>query len=321
MEEWTTNNDFSTSTSTSNSQLHNSSTDPRDNKPEIEVKNPIAARKVQKADREKLRRDKLNEQFLELGNTLDPVRPKNDKATILTDTVQILKDLTAEVSRLKADSAALSEESHELMQEKNELREEKVSLKSDIESLNVQYQQRLRIMFPWASVEPPVVMAPPPYSYPVAVPVPPGSIPMHPSLQAFPYFGNQNPAAIPNPCSTFIQYPTPTNHSIEPQSTQYASSSQISSKQDARSRSSDRQKGNNAERSGDSNDDVATDLELKMPGSSTQQDTCSGERRGKQTQKKERSVTNGSASSRFSSSQGLPDSSSNSVGDVLKSGK
>lgn len=36
----------------------------------MEVKDPIAARKVQKADREKLRRDRLNEQFLELGNTL-----------------------------------------------------------------------------------------------------------------------------------------------------------------------------------------------------------------------------------------------------------
>ena len=39
-------------------------------KPEVEVKDPIAARKFQKADREKLRRDRLNEQFLELGNAL-----------------------------------------------------------------------------------------------------------------------------------------------------------------------------------------------------------------------------------------------------------
>ena len=36
----------------------------------MEVKDTIAARKVQKADREKLRRDRQNEQFLELGNTL-----------------------------------------------------------------------------------------------------------------------------------------------------------------------------------------------------------------------------------------------------------
>lgn len=34
------------------------------------VKDAVAARKVQKADREKLRRDRLNEQFVELGNVL-----------------------------------------------------------------------------------------------------------------------------------------------------------------------------------------------------------------------------------------------------------
>lgn len=44
----------------------------------------------------------------------DPDRPKNDKATILTDTIQMLKDLTAEVNRLKADYEALSEESREV---------------------------------------------------------------------------------------------------------------------------------------------------------------------------------------------------------------
>lgn len=45
----------------------------------------------------------------------DPDRPKNDKATILTDTVQELKDLTAEVGRLKAECAALTEEAREVM--------------------------------------------------------------------------------------------------------------------------------------------------------------------------------------------------------------
>ena len=95
------------------------------------------------------------------------------------------------------------------MQEKNELREEKASLKSDIENLNVQYQQRLRVMFPWGHVDPSVVVSPS-YSYTtVPIPVPPGPIPVHPSLQPFPFFGNQNPGAIPGPCSTFIPYPTP----------------------------------------------------------------------------------------------------------------
>ena len=41
---------------------------------DVEIKDPVAARKVQKADREKLRRDRLNEQFLELGNTLGTLK-------------------------------------------------------------------------------------------------------------------------------------------------------------------------------------------------------------------------------------------------------
>ncbi|KAA8531975.1 hypothetical protein F0562_006883 [Nyssa sinensis] len=294
----------------------NSHPEPRQ-RPEVEVKDSITARKVQKADREKLRRDKLNEQFLELGNALDPDRPKNDKATILTDTIQLLKDLTGEVNRLKAECAALSEESRELTQEKNELREEKASLKSDIDNLNVQCQQRLRVMFPWGAIDPSVVVAPP-YSFPVPLPVTPGPIPMHPSLQPFPFFGNQNPRAIHNTCSTSIPYPTPANPHIDQPSTQFASTSHISSKQDSRSKSLDHHKSSNGEKTDDS-DDVVTELELKTPGSTAQQELSPGERKGKQPQRNEKSNTDGSCSSTYSSSQGFQDCSSNSVGDILKS--
>lgn len=39
-------------------------------RPDVEANDPVSARKVQKADREKLRRDRLNEHFLELGNAV-----------------------------------------------------------------------------------------------------------------------------------------------------------------------------------------------------------------------------------------------------------
>ena len=171
--------------------------------------------------------------------------------------------------RFRTHFVLISSSIPQLTQEKNELREEKASLKSDIENLNAQYQQRLRVMFPWATMDPSVVMGPP-YSYPVSVPVPPGPIPMHPSLQPFTFFGSQNPGAIPNPCSTFVPYTAAANHPVEQPSAQYASNSHISSKQDSRSKSSDHPKRSNVERCDESND-VATDLELKMPGSSTQQ--------------------------------------------------
>ncbi|KAF5443822.1 hypothetical protein F2P56_036348 [Juglans regia] len=268
----------------------------------------ISARKTQKAGREKLRRDRLNEQFVELGNVVDPSRPKNDKSTILVDTIQVLKDLASQINKLKAECSTLTEESHELMQEKNDLREEKASLKSDIENLNVQCQQRLGAMFPWAAIDHSVVMGPPSYQFPVPMPMPPGPIPMHPSMQPYPFFGNQNPGLIPNPCSTFVPY-VPPNTSVE-RSARHASPrnrSPILDKQDSRCKSSGKSKTGESEDS----DNVATNLELKTPGSTEDQDLSPEPKNSRKRWREENSVTEGSSSSRSSSS--VQDSSSNIV--------
>ncbi|CAM8907997.1 unnamed protein product [Rhodiola kirilowii] len=275
-------------------------------------------RKVQKADREKLRRDRLNEHFLELGNTIDAERPKNDKGTILTDTIQELKDLTTEVSRLKAEYAALFEESRELAQEKHELREEKVSLKAEIDNLNLQYQQRVRVMFPWTSMDPSVVLTSP-YPYPYPLPVRPSPIAMHPTLQPFPFFANQNPGIASTPSSTYMPYPPAPATRMEQVSVHYASGSQNSSQRNPKRKSSEYQNGNRF-RESDVSNDVATELELKMPGSSTQQ-VMSEEKKGKQPQSMEDSVAVGSSSSRCSSFQELQDNSSNSLSDTPKLNK
>ncbi|XP_013644090.1 transcription factor bHLH11 isoform X2 [Brassica napus] len=125
----------------------------------VEVKEePVSSRKIQKAEREKIRRDKLKDQFLELGDALDLNRPKSDKTSIIIDTIQILKDLMTQVDRLKAEYVALSQESRELIQEKRELREENSSLKSDMEILSAQCQH-IVIMVPWI----------PHYTYPLPV--------------------------------------------------------------------------------------------------------------------------------------------------------
>ncbi|XP_014523150.1 transcription factor bHLH121 [Vigna radiata var. radiata] len=271
-----------------------------------------AARKTQKADREKLRRDRLNEQFVELGNVLDPDRPKNDKATILSDTIQLLKDLTSQVSKLKEEYATLNEESRELTQEKNDLREEKASLKSDIDNLNNQYQQQLRTIFPWTAMDHSVVMAPPSYPFPMPVAVPPGSIPMQP----FPYFTNQHPAVISNPHSTFVPYLAP-NTIVEQQSTHYVSPplhpgcrSNVSEKPESKSKSSRESK---AEKNEDSND-VTTDLQLKTPGSSADQDLSSGQRKsGKFSRRESSCCSEGNTLGRCSSSHSAQDSSSSSA--------
>lgn len=241
------------------------------------------------------------EMFMFFLNDADPDRPRNDKATIITETIQVLKDITSEVDRLKTEHKSLSEESREvrfllfvqfvfkfklscslfihlilysqLILEKTELREEKASLKSDIENLNSQYQQRVGVMPPWTAIDHSVVMSSP-YTYPVPMPmpIPPCPVSIHPPpMQPFPYFGNQNPGHIPSPSSMYIPFSAPAIPPMEMPSAQYPSTSHVFSQKESRSKSpGHRRRPSDAERCSVS-PDVATELELKMPGSSTQQ--------------------------------------------------
>eukprot|EP00249_Psilotum_nudum_P018281 c26727_g1_i1 orf=2268-3941(+) len=134
---------------------------------QVEARDPVSARKVHKADREKLRRDRLNEQFLELAGALDPDRPKNDKATILGDTIQEMRELSTEVKRLRAERASLLDESRDLTQEKNELRDERQLLKNEVEQLQSQLQQRMRMSLSWMNMDPSVMMGVAAFPYPV----------------------------------------------------------------------------------------------------------------------------------------------------------
>ncbi|KAK9666841.1 hypothetical protein RND81_14G215200 [Saponaria officinalis] len=273
---------------------------------------PAAVRKRQKAGREKKRRDQLNDQFSQLGNVLDADRPRNDKTTILNDTIQLLKELTAEVDKLKAEHAALSEESQELAQEKNDLRDEKATLKSDVERLNVQCQQRVGPTFPWAA---PDSLVPPQPSYPYPMPIafpPPTAFPMHP----YHYFSSPNPGMYQNPCP-YMPYMTP-NPPAEQLSTQHvcpsarpSSRTEVSGGRDVRNSLAGETE-QQIDKTGDS-DVVATDLELKTFGSTTVEDNTSpGEQRSRKALENKDVGTKGSSSSK-SSSHSIQDSSSDSV--------
>jgi FtsZ-binding cell division protein ZapB len=176
---------------------------------------------------------------------LDPDRPKNDKATILGDSVQVVKELRAEVKRLKCEQTTLLDESRDLAQEKTELREEKAALKTETEQLQAQLEQRLCGMLPWMSVDPStVVMGAGPYPYPMPVPqpvtgptsgqlpptsetpqlphqplaapptylsmAPPGTF-MHPGLQAYTMYGTQH-SEQGGPFMPYPHYPAVGNH-------------------------------------------------------------------------------------------------------------
>ncbi|RLM87318.1 transcription factor ILR3 isoform X1 [Panicum miliaceum] len=92
-----------------------------------------------KACREKIRRDKLNERFLELGAILEPGKtPKMDKSAILNDALRVVGELRSEAKKLKDSNESLQEKIKELKAEKNELRDEKQRLKAEKESLEQQ---------------------------------------------------------------------------------------------------------------------------------------------------------------------------------------
>ncbi|KAJ6725318.1 TRANSCRIPTION FACTOR ILR3-LIKE [Salix viminalis] len=92
-----------------------------------------------KACREKIRRDRLNDRFMELGALLDPGRPpKVDKSAILVDAARMVTQLRDESKKLKESNVSLQEKIDELKEEKNELRDEKQRLKTEKDNLERQ---------------------------------------------------------------------------------------------------------------------------------------------------------------------------------------
>ncbi|KAK7312900.1 hypothetical protein VNO77_37139 [Canavalia gladiata] len=110
-----------------------------------------------KACREKLRRDRLNDKFIELGSILEPGRPsKTDKAAILIDAVRMVTQLRGEAQKLKDSNLGLQEKIKELKAEKNELRDEKQRLKAEKEKL----EQQLKSLNAQPSFVPPPAAIP-----------------------------------------------------------------------------------------------------------------------------------------------------------------
>ncbi|KAL7190500.1 hypothetical protein ACSBR2_022724 [Camellia fascicularis] len=106
-------------------------------------------KKIHKAEREKLKRDHLNDLFLKLGNTLDPSHENNGKASILSNATRLLRDLLAQVDCLKRENTTLLSESHYVSTETNELREENSTLQAQVEELNSEVQERIHSNSAW----------------------------------------------------------------------------------------------------------------------------------------------------------------------------
>ncbi|CAN6484629.1 unnamed protein product [Victoria cruziana] len=114
------------------------------------VKDKVA-KKIHKAEREKLKRDHLNELFSDLGLALEPARQNNGKATILADATRILRDLLAQVDHLRKENAALLTESRYITDEKKELKDENAVLEAEIGKLQNQLRERVPSEPMWSS--------------------------------------------------------------------------------------------------------------------------------------------------------------------------
>lgn len=112
---------------------------PKENATKKRARSEPSVQTSSKACREKLRRDRLNDKFVELASILEPGRPpKTDKAAILVDAVRMVTQLRGEAQKLKDSNADLQEKIKELKAEKIELRDEKQKLKSEKERLEQQ---------------------------------------------------------------------------------------------------------------------------------------------------------------------------------------
>ncbi|WOL03426.1 transcription factor ILR3-like [Canna indica] len=117
------------------------------------------SRPASKACREKMRRERLNDRFLELSSLLDPGNPpKTDKAAILIDAARLVTQLRHETQKLKDSNESLQEKIKELKAEKNELRDEKQRLKAEKESM--EQQVKLLNARPSYVPQPPLVSSP-----------------------------------------------------------------------------------------------------------------------------------------------------------------
>ncbi|EPS63404.1 hypothetical protein M569_11379, partial [Genlisea aurea] len=79
-----------------------------------------------KAEREKRKRDRINELFINLGNSLDFKQHQTvqGKASILRETIRVLVEQRALIDGLEKENATLVSESNYVEAERNELLDE-----------------------------------------------------------------------------------------------------------------------------------------------------------------------------------------------------
>ncbi|GAB4845488.1 hypothetical protein Ancab_038895 [Ancistrocladus abbreviatus] len=145
-----------------------------------------APKRVLKAEREKLKREQLNELFSKLASVLELSEQSNGKACILREAIRIVNDMLSEIQNLQKENATLLSESHYVATEKNELEDENSALQAQIKKMQSEIEERVAQSKPDLNVIPPECWQ--------AETVPPGEGPnplpsVDPTLQQPPILG------------------------------------------------------------------------------------------------------------------------------------
>ncbi|KAG8652461.1 transcription factor bHLH47 isoform X2 [Manihot esculenta] len=174
-------------------------------------------KRIHKAEREKLKREQLNELFLQLASALELTQPNNGKASILSEATRLLKDLLGQIEGLNKENASLLSESRYVTIEKNELKEENSALETQIEGLKSELEARV------SQSKPDLNVPPPEFHHPELTQHFPGEslrlpaadatlqqaqavivVPLHPELQGYPVTNS-------NVSKPHARYPTSTD--------------------------------------------------------------------------------------------------------------
>lgn len=106
-------------------------------------KNQGKAYRVNKAEREKMKREHLNDLFLALANALEIPEQANGKACIIGETTRMVKDTLKQIECLKRENEALLFESQYVTSENNELQVENSAMRDQIVKLQKELKEKM----------------------------------------------------------------------------------------------------------------------------------------------------------------------------------
>ncbi|GAB2289628.1 hypothetical protein Dimus_023936 [Dionaea muscipula] len=115
----------------------------------------VPKRRILKAEREKSKREQLNELFSKLAGVLEINEQNNGKACILCEAIKLINYMLSDIEVLRKDNAASLSEFEYLTAEKNELKDENSGLEAQIKNIRSEIDLRMSHSKPDLNLTPP----------------------------------------------------------------------------------------------------------------------------------------------------------------------